>query len=306
MAVSPSRRSHPRSPTAHHIELRNPNRQRATSLEVWAPGDDAFCGEPLTTVVGRRKGFLLRAPRVFVPPAGPLDSADAGVTANDQGRRTRWKGAAVRRKEGSEYLRRAPIKRPGLPAFMFGLRNVAQHQRIPLTTSSRKGWRDETGRMISEDYFTVVLDAVRAHNWRSNPDGYAYLESLTEDPRLDVIIPAFTMELLRFAAWFMDELRRVYQQELKELEELHLRHSALIQPTSPMPTARSLPSDLRDALRIAQSSSRNRRSPDVRTASTSRRRPMISSCCEAICDSAVDDTPPGRPSAGRSDQTGAE
>ena len=132
--------------------------------------------------------------------------------------------------EGAEYLRRSPRERPGLTAFVFGLRHLAQHQRIPLTTSGTRGWRDEAGRLVSEDYFMVILDGVRRLDWSRDKRGAAYLQTLTEDPRLNHLISTFTTELLRFAFWFKAEFARVYAKELRELEELHTQHTALMQP----------------------------------------------------------------------------
>lgn len=137
------------------------------------------------------------------------------------------------RPEGAAYLSRTPIKQPGLPAFMFGLRHVAQHDRIPLTVSYDKGCRDGTGQMVMESYFAVSLDGLRLLDWsksKESREGFKYLHGLSEDPRLDQLAPQFTTELLRFTLWFKSELRRVYASELGDLEALHRRHYDLMRP----------------------------------------------------------------------------
>ncbi len=133
--------------------------------------------------------------------------------------------------EGLEFERRSPYKRPGPTSFMFALRHAAQHQRIPMTSGGIRGWRDEkSGRLESEAYFFLVLADLRRLNWKRAPEGRAYLDALSEDPRLDTLVDVFTDELIAFAMWFRTYFQHVYRQEFEQLERLNLQRNKVGKP----------------------------------------------------------------------------
>jgi hypothetical protein len=138
-------------------------------------------------------------------------------------RERRWRGHPAE----AEYFSRTPYLKTGLPAFMFGLRHATQHERVPLTWSGMHGWRDERGELVAEDFFALSLDDLRSLNWNRTRDKGAYLDSLAEDPRLDSLLSEFTSELWQFSKWFEQELRRVYREELEEVEALNAELTAI-------------------------------------------------------------------------------
>lgn len=138
-----------------------------------------------------------------------------------------WKGQP----EEQEYLDQTPFRKPGLPAFMFGLRNATQHERIPMTSSGVKGWRDKDSEsLVAEAYFFLVVKDLQEFDWSRSPAGLEYLNSLTDNPRLDEVAAEFTSKLLEFAEWFRDAFLRFHRKELSELEQLNLKRTEVGKP----------------------------------------------------------------------------
>lgn len=138
-----------------------------------------------------------------------------------------WKG----KPEEQECLVRTPFLQSGLPAFMFGLRNAAQHERIPMMSSVVKASRDQdSGRLLAKPYFFLVVKDLQGLDWSRSTAGLEYLNSLTDSPRLDGLVAEFTSKLVRFESWFSDAFERFHREAVSEFDQLILKRNEVGKP----------------------------------------------------------------------------
>lgn len=155
-----------------------------------------------------------------------LSSAYSLNTCLRRARDRRWAGTAT----GDEYNARDPYRKPGIPAFMRGLRNATQHERIPAMAANSHAERATDGGWTLEHYITLPRDALRRLDWSQCKKGLAYLASLGEDPRLEPLLEALEQEWVLFTEWFEQQYHTLYTAEFADLDRLNRELDDVAQP----------------------------------------------------------------------------
>jgi hypothetical protein len=116
----------------------------------------------------------------------------------------RWSGDT---RKWSAFEKETPFRRPGAPAFVFGLRNLAQHDIIPLTSSQASAQRNPDGNFTLTHSIILDSEALLGLEWdKRHRSGRQYLDELGHDPDLRKVIESFTHDAVTFTAWFYDQI----------------------------------------------------------------------------------------------------
>ena len=116
----------------------------------------------------------------------------------------RW---ALGTEERSAYEAENPFRQPGVSAFVFGLRNIAQHDTIPLAWSHSSARRNPDGTFTLTESMTLIREALLKLDWSRGQLGRKYLDELEHDPDLREIIERFSSVAMTFTAWVYDQIR---------------------------------------------------------------------------------------------------
>jgi hypothetical protein len=120
-------------------------------------------------------------------------------------------------RERQAYEQETPFRRPGIIAFVYGLRNLAQHDTIPLTFNREEWRRNPDGSTTWTASIILNRDALLRLDWgeeatkgtKQPPEnrlGREYLDHLGHDPDLRQVIREFSPAAVRFTAWFFDHM----------------------------------------------------------------------------------------------------
>jgi hypothetical protein len=101
----------------------------------------------------------------------------------------RW---ALGTKEHSAYETHNPFRQPGVSAFVFGLRNIAQHDTIPLAWSNSSARRSPEGTFTLTESMTLNREQLLKLDWSRGESGRQYLDALDHDPDLREMAASFT------------------------------------------------------------------------------------------------------------------
>jgi hypothetical protein len=105
--------------------------------------------------------------------------------------------------------------------FVARLRNIAQHQRLPLTSSGVRAWRDDQGQLKVEQFLVLDRKALLRYQWKDLARDH--VEELSEDPRLAPVVTEYATLIRRFADWLAGAFVRANLEDFEELFRLHER-----------------------------------------------------------------------------------
>ena len=98
-------------------------------------------------------------------------------------------------------------RRGGVSAFVFGLRNIAQHDTIPLARGQLSWQRNLDGSGTFSGSINLDREALLSLDWRRSLRGREYLDGLGHDPDLREITETFTRGAVAFTAWVYDQIK---------------------------------------------------------------------------------------------------
>lgn len=115
----------------------------------------------------------------------------------------RWKKGTQQRRR---YEQESPYLRQGVTAFVYGLRTLAQHDTVPLTSAHSSAHRLPDSTFTWEESIRLDRSALLRFDWERSQAGRQYLEEFGDDPDLRSTIEDFKGAVIPFTGWLYDQI----------------------------------------------------------------------------------------------------